>query len=453
MKTFDQITGINEAKNEDPALRRKYENIKQRIRAAKAKGKDTTALEAEKAQIYSDLVASRGGSAPVGSAPTTAASTGPTKRPAGSGKDWDEGYKAAIEAIKKVKSGKMKAGGGGSSSSDGPNSGLAPIPMDPEDMNGSGSGSGGSGDMEGKLNQAGGQGSGSKSRNGKQQGQGVVRPEDCASPSNTDLSKTPGTAGGMVSKETGDKIAEAEGYDKSGGNEDSVAKEWAERAQRAASQMQGKGEGYERLKATFDGLYKATKDWKKELKKIVGQSISPDDKRQAYANKNILISQDRIARTDKDKYDCVDYMMAAIDTSGSMSQEYLNQCLNEIYQVALAKKPLRLVVVQFDTRVTDVQEFNSLAELKRQMVKYQIMGGGGTDVKPVFDMLLKDRKYSRRPTELLMIFTDGWLDQYKRNVRTMKHLVWVVVDNLNFELKYKDINTKCVRIKSSDMGK
>ena len=290
-----------------------------------------------------------------------------------------------------------------------------------------------------------------QSRNGKQAGQGVVRPEDCASPSGGDLNKTPGTAGGMISKETGDKISEAEGYDKEGGNEDSAAKEWAERAKRAASQMAGKGEGYERLRSTFDNLYKATKDWKKELKKLVGQSISPDDKRSAYANKNILISQDRIARTDKDKYDCMDYMVVAIDTSGSMTEEYLHQCLCEIYQIALAKKPLKLVIIQFDTRIADIQEFTNLNELKKKMHKYELKGGGGTEVKPVFDLLLKDRKYSRRPAELLMIFTDGYLEQYKRNMRTMKNLIWVVIDNVGFDLKYKDAQTKCIRIKTSDI--
>jgi hypothetical protein len=60
----------------------------------------------------------------------------------------------------------------------------------------------------------------------------------------------------------------------------------------------------------LEGLYKTSKDWKKDLKKIVGHSISPDEKRQAYAHKNVLVTQDRIARTDKDKYDNLDYMMA-----------------------------------------------------------------------------------------------------------------------------------------------
>ena len=432
MKTFDQIT---EARLDlSPEQKKRRAALKQKRKEWLAKGKDVSAIDAE-------LAAIEGG----GPAPSPVAS-GPTKKPASAGKDWDEGYKAALEAIKQAQSGKGQGGGSGQN-----DSGLEGIPMDPSNMNDAdGSGSGSENDKFNSAAGSGGSGSG-QSRNGKQAGQGVVRPEDCASPSGGDLNKTPGTAGGMISKETGDKISEAEGYDKEGGNEDSAAKEWAERAKRAASQMAGKGEGYERLRSTFDNLYKATKDWKKELKKLVGQSISPDDKRSAYANKNILISQDRIARTDKDKYDCMDYMVVAIDTSGSMTEEYLHQCLCEIYQIALAKKPLKLVIIQFDTRIADIQEFTNLNELKKKMHKYELKGGGGTEVKPVFDLLLKDRKYSRRPAELLMIFTDGYLEQYKRNMRTMKNLIWVVIDNVGFDLKYKDAQTKCIRIKTSDI--
>lgn len=434
MKTFDQIT---EARLDlSPEQKKRRAALKQKRKEWLAKGKDVSAIDAE-------LAAIEGG----GPAPSPVAS-GPTKKPASAGKDWDEGYKAALEAIKQAQSGKGQGQGGGSGQND---SGLEGIPMDPSNMNDAdGSGSSSENDKFNSAAGSGGSGSG-QSRNGKQAGQGVVRPEDCASPSGGDLNKTPGTAGGMISKETGDKISEAEGYDKEGGNEDSAAKEWAERAKRAASQMAGKGEGYERLRSTFDNLYKATKDWKKELKKLVGQSISPDDKRSAYANKNILISQDRIARTDKDKYDCMDYMVVAIDTSGSMTEEYLHQCLCEIYQIALAKKPLKLVIIQFDTRIADIQEFTNLNELKKKMHKYELKGGGGTEVKPVFDLLLKDRKYSRRPAELLMIFTDGYLTTYPRNMRTMKNLIWVVIDNLSFEPVKKDVHTKVIRIKSSDI--
>ena len=45
-----------------------------------------------------------------------------------------------------------------------------------------------------------------------------------------------------------------------------------------------------------------------------------------------------------------------------------------------------------------------------------------------------------------MIFTDGYLNQYKRDPRTMRNLCWVILDNPSFDVKYKDAKTKCVYI-------
>lgn len=458
MRNFTDIFGVNEAQSEETQRLRQIKNkAHNKVQTLKKKGADPAliaAAEQELAEAWANYNAGKAADK-AGVVPSKQVKSGPTPKPRGVGKDWDDGYKAALEAIKQATQG---SGGQGGSDSGGDSS-LEGIPLDPEDLDpqsggsgNSGSGQGGDGSMEDQLGQAGGSGNSGQSRNGKQSGQGVVRPEDCTQVGD-DLDKTPGTAGGMIDKSTGDKISEAEGYDKAGGNEESQAKEWGERARRAASQMQGKGEGYERLRGTIEDLYKATKDWKKELKKLVGQSISPEDKRQAYANKNILISQDRIARTDKDKYDCMDYMVVAIDTSGSMTEEYMQQCLAEIYAIALAKKPIKLVILQFDTRITDIQEFTNLNELKKKIKLHQIhlKGGGGTECKPVFDLLLKDPKFKRRPAELLMIFTDGYLTQYPRNIRTMKNLIWVVIDNMGFDLEKKDAHTKVVRIKSSDI--
>ena len=158
------------------------------------------------------------------------------------------------------------------------------------------------------------------------------------------------------------------------------------------------------------------------------------------------MSQNRVALSDKQKYDNVDYIMAWIDTSGSMSQEDLDFALTQMYMVANAKKPVKLLVVQFDTRVTDIVEIDGQRDIKREFSKLKIKGRGGTDVKCCFD-LLTDRKskYSRVKPELIAIFTDGYLEQYKRNARTMQHLLWVVQGNDAFELQYKDANTMLIR--------
>lgn len=369
-------------------------------------------------------------------------------------KEFDKGYKEAIEAIKKALSGGGQGGQSGGAQKD-------PRLQDPPvDQNGDEQGKG---QGKGKKNQKGGSSSksgGDKSGGQKQDNsgggsrtdvnnpnQGIVRPEDCIGPDS--LSDVPGTPGGMINRQDGDKISDQEGYDREGGNDDATAKEWGDTAIKEASKLKGNMAG--EFKSKIEQLYKVSTDWKKELRKIVGTSISPEEKRQAYANKNVLVSQDRIARTDKDKYDNMDYMCAFIDSSGSMSDEQLKMCLSEVYAVALAKKPMKLVIVQCDTRIQEIKEYTNLRDLKKDMIHATVKGRGGTELKPCWDLLRNDPKFKRRMADLIMVFTDGYLNQYKRDPRTMKNLCWVIIDNPSFNIENKDIHTKRVTINSKDI--
>ena len=370
-------------------------------------------------------------------------------------KDWNDGYQAAIEAIKKIMSGDKSDLSSDAKSGQGDN-GLS-MPSDVYDKAQQEGGQPQDGDGKDKqVNPDGGQGNqgsqrgsqGSGSRTGDaSSNMGVVRPEDCIGPNS--LNNVPGRAGGMIDPNAGEDIVKKEGYEEEGGADGAIERDWKDAALKAAGQLKGDGAG--NLKSKIEGLYKVSSDWKKELRKVVGHSISPDEKRQAYANKNILISQDRIARTDKDKYDNMDYMMAWIDSSCSMSNEQLKQCLSEVYAVALAKKPIKLVVIQCDTKIQDIKEYTDLRQLKRDMINAEVKGRGGTELKPCWDLLVNDPKYKRRPTELVMIFTDGGLNQYKRNPRTMRNLCWVILDNPGWNIQYKDINTKAVHIRTNDV--
>lgn len=357
-------------------------------------------------------------------------------------KEYDKGYKEAIEAIKKA----LRGGQSGQQSSNSDNDPRLQQP--PVNNNNSSNSQDKSQSQSGQQskNQSSGNGSGSRTSS-KDQNQGIVRPEDCIGPDS--LSDIPSTPGSMINRQDGDQMAEQEGYDKEGGSDSAVEKDWADTAVREANKL--KGDAAAGLKSKIDGLYKVSTDWKKELRKIVGTSISPDEKRQAYANKNILVSQDRIARTDKDKYDNMDYMCAFIDSSGSMSDDQLKMCLSEIYSVALAKKPMKLVIIQCDTKIQEIKEYTSLPQLKKDMIHATVKGRGGTELKPCWDLLKNDKRFKGRTADLVMVFTDGYLDQYKRDPKTMRNLCWVIIDNPGFNIQYKDINTKRVIIDSKDV--
>ena len=389
-------------------------------------------------------------------------------------REYNSGYQAAIDEIREHIQ-QQRKNGKGSSQMQSPNQGGSP-----GDQDGNGSQQGGQqgteslgdgrvmpsgmgsqqGNQQGQQGgQQGGQDNQSNTTNGRGSGnQGVVQPSDCVGPSS--INPYPGNPGGFIDRKSGDEIAKEEGYDKGeGGNDEQVARDWKDNALKVAKKLKERGnknrsvgnDGFSDLANRLESLYKPTKDWKKELKKIVGKAITPDEFRRAYAHKNTLISQDRIARTDKDKYESMDYMVAMIDTSGSMSEKDIKACLSELYAVALTKKPLKLVLMFFGGGPVNVQVFNTMSEYKKYFKSPRWAEGGSTDVDPCFEMLKNDPRFRRKAADLVMVFTDGYLDEVKRNPKTTKFLCWVIVDNPGFDLKYKDINTKCVHVKKEDM--
>ena len=372
--------------------------------------------------------------------------------------DYKDGYQAALEQLKKIAQGNLSDVKGGAG--DGNNS--LTIPQDAFDKAQQEGGQQGNqqgqfGDKNASPQSGGQQGSSSSSggsrTNPNDSSQGIVRPEDCCS-NNSGVEGTPSTAGGFFDKSEGDKLAKSEGYDKEGGSDSSVEQDWKEASLKAANNINSKpGDVWGNLKSTIEGLYKVQNDWKKALKFVVGRSINPEDTRQAYANKNILVSQDRIARTDKDKFDNMDYLLAVIDTSGSIDNERLKILLTEVYGIALAKKPMKIVVMQCDTKVQDIAVYNNLKDFKDNIKFTTAKGRGGTDMGDVWRVLRTDKRFMKHKPDLTIIFTDSDSTnrQYPRDKKHMNHLVWCILDCPSFNLKYPDSMTKIIHIKSDDI--
>lgn len=350
-------------------------------------------------------------------------------------KEWQEGYDAAIEAIRQSIQ-QQGGGGGGSVDSD-----LADIPTNPDDQI--------NGDSSDRQADSSNQQAGQDNSQGRGSGsQGVVRPEDCIGPNQ--LSNIPSTPGGFMDKKTGDNIANSEGYEKEGGSDSQIEKEWQDRAMDTARKMAGSGKGGSKFAAKIMDIYKSKADWKKELRKIVGRSISEEDKRRGYTSNNILVSQDRIALTDKQKFDNMDYILVCLDTSGSFfGGEEMKQALREVATVALAKKPLRIFIVYWDTRIAGVDVFTSAEQLIKSLKtgKVQAKGGGGTDPSCIWDMLKTDKRFNRMRPELTLIFTDGYFGLTpKRDARRMQNLVWCIIDNPTWSAP-PDSLTRTIHIK------
>lgn len=356
-------------------------------------------------------------------------------------KEYDKGYNDAIEAAKRVKNGEgLEGQQGGQSNSKGDWQ-----PTIPSDISG--------------QEKQGGKSNGSNGNNpGRGRGpQGKVRPEDVLDPTGN-LEGTPGTPGSTIDSNTGNKIVEKEGYEKDTRSDSAVENEWKNLGERAARKWTGQGPmGV--LKSKIESIWKTTTDWKAALKRIIGHAISPDDKRRAFTNKNILTSQDRIARTDKDKFNAISYMVIILDVSGSMWNDKIRQMMCEAYSVALQKKPLRIMTIQNDHGLQEVVIHNNLRDFEKYVKTITMKGGGGNDLQPVWDFLRgKSSNFKEEynkikgcgAADIVMNFTDGFLTQLKRDPITMKNLCWCIVDNPGFDLQYKDNNTYCIRLKDKN---
>jgi predicted metal-dependent peptidase len=333
--------------------------------------------------------------------------------------------------------------------------------QDQQDKQGGNQGNNGDqGDQEGKDDKQGGD---QGDQDGNQEGtdgdssQGKVTSEDCKGAYGKNMPDTPG---GFMDTQTGNELAEQEGYD-AGPTDDAVSRDWKQAAIDQAMKDNrtdahgGRGKFYNKILS----LWRTSTDWKKSFRKIIGRSLNTQDKRRGFANRNILATQKdfhgraRIAATDFDKFDALDYMTIFIDSSGSVTDSMLRYMLSEVYSIACSIKPETLVLVQLDTHVQECQIFHDLKEFNKYAKVATVKGRGGNYQQACWDFLRNDKRFKKTQSELVIMFTDGWLDQHKRDPKTMRNLCWAIIDNPSFKLEYPEQHTSVVYLNSKDIKK
>ena len=129
-------------------------------------------------------------------------------------------------------------------------------------------------------------------------------------------------------------------------------------------------------------------DWKGYIRRFTGKSVK------TYTKKSRRKYNKRIHENPGLKIKRQKHILAAVDTSGSVSTSELKEFLNEMWH--MTKTGSDVTLVQCDTAISHIGKFNPREEL-------EIHGRGGTEFQPVIDYYnehLKD--YS-----CLIYFTDG----------------------------------------------
>jgi predicted metal-dependent peptidase len=301
--------------------------------------------------------------------------------------------------------------------------------------------------------------------NGGQQGQGGKQGNSQASAKHRQEAASASTpAGGFISQEAGAAIAESEGYS----NEDckvesasKISQNWKDTVIEACSKSNGPGAG--NMVSRFKEYYMTSHDWKSDLKKYMGKALSNIELDTKLGKKKWL-AQDQIKKYDKPAEGELDSVIFLIDCSGSVSDKLLQSLVSECYTICKRKKISKVTYCYYEDGITQMETNDTMksdgilnpsmvSKIKKgnAMPKGEIHGRGGNNEMKTMKELEAILKKSHKKPELVMWFTDGYAyNGIPSKPRNIKHMIWVVYDNLNFETPD---GTKVIHIKSEDVGK
>lgn len=114
----------------------------------------------------------------------------------------------------------------------------------------------------------------------------------------------------------------------------------------------------------------------------------------------------------------LDNISVAIDLSGSISDEDLRAFLTECEYIHNTMKPEKMIVLGFDTRITDVHEVTEFQDIR----SLKFHGGGGTSLRWFRKFIEKD------PPNVMIVFSDMYVSMPKKP-KTHTDYIWVIIDN------------------------
>lgn len=185
--------------------------------------------------------------------------------------------------------------------------------------------------------------------------------------------------------------------------------QWNEIMATAKDALRRAGSGSPLSNRIVNDMLTPRKDWRKELAPFL-RSLGEPDYSYLHPSRRYLGSGFILpSLIDKEGLNAV----LMVDTSGSISDEELNNVASEMRAIAELGK---LTVLYVDDQVRDVQEFERGEELRLNLV-----GGGGTDFKPGFVWL--EEHHEVRP-DVVVYFTDGCCSRFPDSCPVP--LMWIV---------------------------
>lgn len=168
--------------------------------------------------------------------------------------------------------------------------------------------------------------------------------------------------------------------------------------------------------------------WKDVLRKMVGSVPVPHRNTRRKLNRRQPERMDLPGRLPKRTVNVV----VAFDTSGSMSDDDLRYCMNEVFNIVKVYEGYKITVIECDAAIQRVYTARNMGDMKLDM-----RGRGGTSFIPVIEYINGEGEYKNNPKypgagqfkdALLIYFTDGYGDNDIPRPRTYRNL-WVVLED------------------------
>ena len=182
---------------------------------------------------------------------------------------------------------------------------------------------------------------------------------------------------------------------------DYQAKNTAETCQKMIGSVPGE------LKEYLDNLFKIKPqvfNWKAYFRRVIGNLITSE----------LYLTRMRPSRRFPDsrgvKFKRKPHVLVGVDTSGSISDEELEDFFSEIYY--LWKSGVKVTIAQIDTKIEHIEEYNG-------KFNKEIYGRGGTE----FTDLINYYNERKKDFSTLVIFTDGYVSL---NLPPFRNGVWVI---------------------------
>ena len=182
---------------------------------------------------------------------------------------------------------------------------------------------------------------------------------------------------------------------------DYQAKNTAETCQKLIGSIPGE------LKEYLDSLFKIKPqvfNWKAYFRRVIGNLITSE----------LYLTRMRPSRRFPDsrgvKFKRKPHVLVGVDTSGSISDEELEDFFSEIYY--LWKSGVKVTIAQIDTKIEHIEEYNG-------KFNKEIYGRGGTE----FTDLINYYNERKKDFSTLVIFTDGYVSL---NLPPFRNGVWVI---------------------------